>query len=71
MGIAICLLAMLKLVDVGPLHPGVALLVGVVAMGLGARGMVSVAKPVLIDHLVVAGVRRTNHRHGFLLNACW
>ena len=90
MGLAICLLAMLKLMDVeafaasfrkydllsqrwrgwGRLYPGVELLVGLgillppqptnlaplvgaVAMGLGAMGMVSVGKAVFIDHLAL------------------
>jgi glutaredoxin len=90
MGIAICLLAMLKLMDVeafaasfrkydllskrwwawGRLYPGVELLVGLgvllqpqsseaaqlvgaVAVWLGAMGMVSVGKAVVIDHLAL------------------
>jgi len=90
MGIAICLLAMLKLMDVeafaasfrkydllsqrwrawGRLYPGIELLVGLgmllppphsatqplvgaVAVGLGAMGMVSVGKAVFIDHLAL------------------
>ncbi|MEB3361573.1 MAG: glutaredoxin [Synechococcaceae cyanobacterium] len=90
MGISICLLAMLKLMDVeafaasfrkydllsqrwrgwGRLYPGVELLVGLgillppqptnlaplvgaVAVGLGAMGMVSVGKAVCIDHLAL------------------
>lgn len=90
MGIAICLLAMLKLTDVkafaasfrkydlisqrwlawGQLYPGIellvglgvllhpqvsvaSLLVGVVAVLLGAIGMVSVGKAVFIDHLAL------------------
>jgi glutaredoxin len=90
MGIAICLLAMLKLMDVeafaasfrkydllsqrwpawGRLYPGLELLVGLgmllppqgtaalplvgaVAVGLGAMGMVSVGKAVFLDHLAL------------------
>jgi hypothetical protein len=90
MGFAICLLAMLKLVDVeafaasfrkydlisqrwrpwGRLYPGIellvglgvllhpqvnilSLLVGAVAVVLGAMGMVSVGKAVFIDHLAL------------------
>jgi glutaredoxin len=90
MGIAICLLAMLKLMDVeafaasfrkydllsqrwrpwGRLYPGIELLVGLgvllqpqpaassqlvgaVAAGLGAMGMVSVGKAVFVDHLAL------------------
>jgi glutaredoxin len=90
MGVAICLLAMLKLMDVeafaasfrkydllsqrwqawGRLYPGVELLVGLgvllkpqpiaaaqlvgaIAAWLGAMGMVSVGKAVLIDHLAL------------------
>jgi hypothetical protein len=90
LGIAICLVAMLKLVAVeafaasfrkydllsqrwrtwGRLYPGIELLVGLgmllppphsatqplvgaVAVGLGAMGMVSVGKAVFIDHLAL------------------
>jgi hypothetical protein len=89
MGLAICLLAMLKLMDVpafaasfrkydllsqrwrpwGRLYPGVELLVGLsvllrgqppagplvgaLAVGLGAMGMVSVGKAVFVDHLAL------------------
>ena len=90
MGLAICLLAMLKLMDVpafaasfrkydllsqrwrpwGRLYPGVELLVGLgvllrgqppaadplvgaLAVGLGAMGMLSVGKAVFVDHLAL------------------
>lgn len=90
MGISICLLALLKLIDVeafaasfrkydllsqrwrpwGSVYPGIELLVGLgvllpaqpsaaaqlvgaVAIGLGAMGMVSVGKAVFIDHLAL------------------